>query len=193
MTPEHFEYTPTRADFMDYVKAVAWRLSAARHPSMAARTLRLMGGAAIGLVLFFAFVSADKFCSIPGEPCSLEPFSVFVGAIVSFALVFALVSWLNLRNAKAMVTDGSAYLSPVRMTLLSDRLETFGPSIRCTYDWDAFEEVTTAKRTIILWVDRGVGVYVPRTTFVDAETENAFVTACRTMIEAARGDGDPET
>lgn len=186
MTLEHFEFTPTRAHFMDYAKAVSWRVSSARQPSLTAKLLRLLGGGAIGLVLFFVFVSADTFCAIPGEPCWLQPFSVFVGAIVSFALVFALVSWMNLRNTKAMVEEGSAFLSPTRLTLLSDRLETFGTTIRCTYDWDAFEDVTKGDKTIVLWIDRGVGVFIPRDAFPDAAAEDAFIDTCRTRIESAR-------
>ncbi|MEO1282556.1 MAG: YcxB family protein [Pseudomonadota bacterium] len=185
MAEYQFKYTTKPEHFRAYVAAVPWRLTRAKRNHFGSRAYRIGTGLAIGIVLALAFIAIDQSCQDAASPCWLDPISTINGAIAAFAMFFAANVFYHRQQIQRMVSTEGAYVGPTTISANSERLEAFSEHVRATYDWEAFNGLDQEDNILILWIDRGVGLFIPRTCFASSEAETEFIAFCREQIDRA--------
>ncbi|MEO1206306.1 MAG: YcxB family protein [Pseudomonadota bacterium] len=185
MAEYQLKYTTTNAHFRAYAAAVPWRLSRAKKNHLGSKVFRVGLGITIGMLLLLVFITFDQACKDSVSPCWLDPTSTINGAIIAFA-VFCLANvGLQRSQLHKMVSNDGAFLGPTKLTANYDRLEVFSEHVRATYDWEAFDRIDQEDTILILWIDKGVGVFIPRSCFTDTVNEAEFVAFCKDQIDRA--------
>lgn len=95
--------------------------------------------------------------------------------------------WLRYRKVRRQaVRPGGPTLSEHRLKLAGDGLRTSSPFFENTCRWHAIEEATVHKTVVVLWLEPGMGVVVPRSAFADATAEADFVDRVRALVVEAK-------
>lgn len=183
---DFLEFTLEPDHYKAFAQAVTWRLSQAGQRTLGSIIVRVLLGAIIGLGIFGLYVLADQHCSTPGSACTFHPPSVFVGAFGMFAVMWSIGAWIHARNLRRMVDKGGSWLGENRMRLSDSRVEVFSNSVRTTVDWEAFDSIQREKTVLILWLDRSIGIVVPREAFSDDASEERFIRDFNVRLSAAK-------
>jgi hypothetical protein len=101
-------------------------------------------------------------------------------------IFFVAVNWLNyyIRRRVLVKPDGPT-LSQHSMTIEQGGLHVITPFDDALHRWPLFESVSRYKGIIVLWIEPGMGIVVPRTAFADEAAAAAFVGAASRHIASA--------
>lgn len=114
-----------------------------------------------------------------------RPFAVpemIAGFILGMAVLMA-TTWLSyFRQRHLAVTADGPTLSPHAASLEPDGLRVSGQNFEHTYLWSIFSEVSELKTIIVLWIEPGQGLVIPRSAFADPETASAVINEIKGLI-----------
>ncbi len=121
---------------------------------------------------------------LTGRPFSYLEF--FLGLLIGFGLVAGAL-WVQYTKVRrqAVRPDGPT-LSEHRLRLGGDGLRTSSPYFENTCRWHAIEDATVYETVVVLWLEPGMGVVVPRSAFADQGQESEFVARVRALVAEAK-------
>jgi hypothetical protein len=139
----------------------------------------------VSTLVVAAFLAGAEilFPGLTGEPFAMAEF--VAGFVTGIAVILAVMWRRYYRVSRAALRTDGPTLSEHRLTVAADGLRTFSQLTEGYYRWPAFEEVTVEDGVIVLWIEPGAGVLVPRSAFDSSTTEAAFLQAVRGHIAAA--------
>jgi hypothetical protein len=128
--------------------------------------------------------SADLvYPGLTGQPFAFAEF--FTGLLAGIAVFLALMWPRYSRLSRAAVRPDGPTLAQHRLSVTPDGLRATSRFVDGQYKWFAFEDVTIADGVIVLWIEPGAGVLVPRSAFASPAAETAFLEAVRGFMAAA--------
>ena len=174
------DYQMTLQDLASYQYAVRNRVAALvkRQDGVFKPLLPALG---FILVLFaVAMALAVVIRKVAHRPLA-EP-ELAAGFFVGVAFMLALL-WLNyLRQRRSMVKPGGAVLGAHRAVAEPTGLRVSGKNFEHTFLWPIFESVSLLKSIVVLWMEPGHGVFIPRSAFQDTSAEREFIDYLQTRI-----------
>ena len=149
-------------------------------------------GAAWGRYFLLSFIvaavlaAADvSFPAITGRPFTYPEF--LSGFAVGYLVLFASMSWQYRRYTRAVTKVDGPTTSEHRIRVTEEGLGSKTAFAEGIYRWPAFTEVTVSAGVIVLWMEPGAGLLVPRSAFADPAAETAFLGAVAKFMAAAGG------
>ena len=110
----------------------------------------------------------------------------FLGLIIGVILVTGGL-WLRYRKMRRQfVRPGGPTLSEHCLKLGGDGLRTSSAFFENICRWRAIEEATVHETVVILWLEPGMGVVVPRSAFASAAAEADFLDRVRALAAEAK-------
>jgi len=115
---------------------------------------------------------------------------VAVPELVLGVVLGALAMLAVLRErARSMLRRDGPTLSERRLALSDAGVEIRSATFESLYRWSVIEEVGEYGSLVVLWVEPGTGVVVPRGAFADPAAERTFLDAVRGHMGAAKRAG----
>lgn len=110
----------------------------------------------------------------------------FLGLFIGFGVIAAAL-WVQYTTVRrqAVRPDGPT-LSEHRLRLAGDGLRTSSQFFENTCRWHAIEDATVHETVVVLWLEPGMGVVVPRSAFADQGQESDFVARVRALVAEAK-------
>lgn len=182
-------YQLTREDIAAYHIAVRRRVAATLTRTGGAWKHVLYGSAFGVALLGFAIAAA---VAIPH--LTLRRFGAVemgAGYILGVAFMFASI-WLNYyRQRGVLLKPNGPGLSPHTLILEPQRLRIAGPHFDHVFQWPVFEELTVLKTILVLWIEPGQGLIIPRSAFASEAEAKAFAATLRANIANASAGARP--
>jgi hypothetical protein len=100
----------------------------------------------------------------------------YVAGLLSMVLLFWVLQRRYLRHS---LGDDSPALAELHLRLDPDGIEATGPHATTRYAWPGIRELTEAGDLVVVWLDRALGIAVPKRAFASDE-------ACRSFVETVR-------
>jgi hypothetical protein len=95
--------------------------------------------------------------------------------------------WFRYRKVhRQAVRPGGPTLSEHHLKLGGDGLRTSSPFFENICRWHAIEEATVHETVVVLWLEPGMGVVVPRSAFANTAAEADFVDRVRALVVEAK-------
>lgn len=150
--------------------------------SRVAATLTRTGGwwkhVVLGLAFGLALVAAVVAIAIAIQHVTHRRFAepeMAAGFFLGVAFMFTSI-WLNyFRQRGVLMKPNGPGLSPHTLTVVPQGLRIAGSSFEHAFQWPIFEELTELKTILVLWIEPGQGLVIPRTAFADDAAVKAFV------------------
>jgi hypothetical protein len=165
-------YRLSAQDIADYHFAVRDRLS--RKVRDLGVAFHMAWASVLGAAAAVAFVaSAELLPRLTQRHFANEEFLLGLG----FGMVFFVAaSWLNyfIRRRVLLKPDGPTY-APHSVKIEANGLHLITPFNDTLHRWELFDGVTRYKGVIVLWIEPGMGIVVPRRSFADDAAATAFV------------------
>lgn len=108
---------------------------------------------------------------------------ILSGAVL--ALIPAVM--LRLSTLRSQISDRGPLLGPTSLTLAEDGMTVSRALITTHYKWGAFRSVEIARGAVILPIDEGMGIIIPRIAFKSDTERFEFMAEISRKIEAAKG------
>lgn len=165
------------------------RLSSARIEAIGTQADGNWGAWMVGTFSAAALIAAASltFPAVTGHPFAVAEFTV---GLVSGAAIFTAIAWWRYMRLSRRATraDGPTRAEH-RLNLGDDGLRSSTCFAEVLYRWSAFEGVTSTDEVIVLWIEPGGGVLVPRSAFAAPGAESAFLEAVRRYMGQAKASG----
>ncbi len=170
-----FQYTSNANHWREFASSVQRRITG--QPEVGSQQFTKLLGVAVILasILLLISIAADRQCAAAGVACWIDPLSLALGAILAFFTVVAFGVNLRKKSIDAAVEENGVLLGKREIKLSDDGIEVIGSKNRANYKWDAIKELGKGQSILTLWMERGAGIYVPRSAFADANAEKKFV------------------
>lgn len=115
--------------------------------------------------------------------------SGLVAAILAYllgALSALLFVWsLQRRYLRHYLGDDSPVLAESRLRIAGDGLEATGAHATAKYLWPGIKGFTETADLVVVWIDRALGIVVPKRAFASDEACRSFVDAVRAHLPTA--------
>mgnify|MGYP001819166694 FL=1 len=169
------QYTSNSDHWREFANSVQRRITG--QPAVGSQQFTKLLGVAIilGSILLLISIAADRQCAAAGVACWIDPLSLVLGAILAFLTVVAFGANIRKKSIDSAVEENGVLLGDREIKLSDDGIEVIGSKNRASYKWSAIKELEKGKSILTLWMERGAGVYVPRSAFKDADAENQFI------------------
>ncbi|CAN1724702.1 putative YcxB family protein [Hyphomicrobium sp. 1Nfss2.1] len=117
------------------------------------------------------------FPAVTGNPFAMAEFTA--GLVAGVAIFFAIAWWRYLRLSRRATRADGPTRAEHRLSLGEDGLRSSTCFAETLYRWSVFEDVTATEDVVVLWIEPGAGVLVPRNAFACPAAEAAFLEAVR--------------
>jgi YcxB-like protein len=98
----------------------------------------------------------------------------YFGGVVSMALLFLVLQRHYVRHS---LGDDSPMLAESHLRLDRDGIEATADHATARYAWHGIKEITETCDLVVLWIDRALGIVVPKRAFTSPEACTSFVQA----------------
>lgn len=176
MTEFNLAYQLTRADLSEYQAATMKRVKARARQQGAlnwpAKVLIWLGLAIAAAMVFHVFKATDR----------------EVGTLLAGYLIGAVTVVLALQSkrlTRAMLQDDGPTLSAHKARIDEAALRFDGTFAKARYDWSGIIDATELPAAIVLWLEPGQGVILPKRAFKSETEAKAFLAFAHTQIAAA--------
>lgn len=138
--------------------------------------------------LLFGIMLAGE--HVMGRPLDVPAMLIGLAYGTGFILLQSL--WASyMRRRYSPYSPNGPTLAPHTASFKDDVLIITGPSFEYRYDWSNFEDVTLGPNVLLLWMEPGVVLVMPRAAIGDAAAEVALVENLKGKI--ARAKSLPQT
>jgi len=93
---------------------------------------------------------------------------------------------LRLKTLRMQVSDDGPLLGATKLTIEDDGLRIDRPAVTAKYFWAAFQGVEIVKGAVILPVDNGIGLIVPKAAFASESARLEFSAEIARRLEKAK-------
>ena len=187
MADETLTFDVTFRDFQ-FLQSYMTRRVFARNRSGHAMALLGVVGCAVLLALVIVMVAVSyRFYGIAflGLPYPASFYLLICLCLIAAILCLLPAVKLRLSTLRMQVTDKGPLLGATRLTIEPDGLRLDRPAVTSKYFWTAFQGVEIAKDAIVLPVDNGIGLIVPRNAFASDSARLEFAAALTKRVEEA--------
>jgi hypothetical protein len=108
------------------------------------------------------------------------------GLIIGVVILVVAMRLQSSRAQRRFVRLDGPTLSEHQLSLAGDGLRTSSRMFDFLCRWHAFEDVTVGDGIVVMWIEPGMGVVVPRNAFADQKAETAFVDLVRAHVLEAK-------
>jgi hypothetical protein len=151
-----------------------------------------------GLWLLYAFAAAVLLAAaslllsiLTGLPVVMP--ELLLGFVCGVAMSYILIWWHYAAHSRRAVGSAVRSHGPTlierRCSVGVDGLRSGSTLGEAIYRWAAFDGLTVQDGVIVLWMEPGAGVLLPRSAFAGPEAETAFLGAVEAHLAAAKGSG----
>ena len=177
-------YQLTREDIAAYQFAVRSRVAATLTRTGGAWKHVLFGSAFGVALLGFAVAAAVAIPHLTHR--RFGAVEMAAGFLLGVAFLLASI-WLNYyRMRGVLLKPNGPGLSLHTLILEPQRLRIAGSHFDHVFHWPVFEELTELKTILVLWIEPGQGLVIPRSAFADEAGVTAFADEVRGHITNAR-------
>lgn len=127
------------------------------------------------------------FPAFTGRPFAMAEFTV--GLVAGVAIFTAIAWWRYMRLSRRATRADGPTRAEHRLSVGDDGLRSSTRFVEVFYQWSAFEGVTAMDEVVVLWIEPGGGVLVPRSAFASPGAEALFLEAVRRNMAQARASG----
>lgn len=167
----------------------AFNFAANAHANQHGMLRRLATGIIVGFAFLFLLFAGPILLSklLASKVHELSFINGFMTAF--FALGCVVVVATRRQVARFVRADGHV-LGQRHVRLTHDAVEAWGRHDQARYSWNAFQDVTVAKDLVILWLEPGGALFIPRTAFAAPADEAAFVAIAQERIATSKTRSD---
>lgn len=159
-----------------------------------ARNKGPVGAMLLGIVLCAIFIAMAIVINLqPWRVLNLfglpYPLSAYVALILCLlAAILSLIPAIRLRTQtlRMQISDKGPTLGPTRLTIAVDGLVIERELMSAKYKWAALQSVELAKDAIVLPLEPGIGLIVPKKAFANDAARYAFAADISARIKAAK-------
>jgi hypothetical protein len=113
-----------------------------------------------------------------------ELVAAVLGYVAGLLSMLLLVWVLQRRYLRHYLGDDSPVLAESRLRLVGDGLEATGAHATTKYAWHGIKKLTETADLVVIWIDRALGIVVPKRAFASDE-------ACRSFVDTVRAHHKP--
>lgn len=137
--------------------------------------------------MLYTFLAAALFAGISvlfssraGRPFGLLEFTL--GLVGGVAATLVMMWRRYARYYSRAVRPGGLTMAEHRLSVSEEGVRLRSSLHEALYRWPAIEQMTSDDRIIVLWLEPGAGVAVPRKAFAESAAETAFLDAVRARL-----------
>jgi hypothetical protein len=172
-------YRLTREDHLRYARLVVARA----HEHAGWRGSPVVVALAYGVALLAALHLAHlAFGPLDGGGWIVAGLAFMTGTL--FTLLCTL--YFQRLIQRNFLSDESPSLGEVRLKLDNDGIAATSAAMATKYSWQAIKELSEAGSLLIMWIDRGQGIVVPKGAFASQEARQSFIGAVREQVARGR-------
>ncbi len=166
---------------MDYQFAIRDRLlrSPGRVTPKAEWLRALLFGLACGVIYFGLVWLWPRIAGV-----DLSVAELVLGFLLGAAAAVGAMWWHYAEQRRLMVKPDGPSLGEHVLAISATGISVVGQHFENRYAWPIFEDASRYSGIVILWIEPGMGLIIPRTTFGGEAAEDAFLEAFRGNMRA---------
>ncbi len=167
----------------DYQFAIRDRLS--RSPARRAPKAEWVRGLLFGLacaVIYFGLVWLWP--RVAGAELGIA--ELVLGLLLGMAVAVGAMWWHYAEQRRLMVKPGGPSLGEHALAIDGAGIVITGQNFECRYKWPIFEDASRYSDILILWIEPGAGIIVPRGALGGVAAEDAFLADAKARSAEAK-------
>ena len=189
MAERELRYDTTFADFQ-FLQGYMTRRVAARNRAQHLRALMSVVLCAFLLAMAIVLnVNPYRAIALTGGvlPYPVSFYLILIGLLIAAILALLPAVKLRLKTLRMQVSDDGPLLGPTKLIVEPDALVVDRGRMSARYAWSSFQGVEVAKDAVILPIDNGIGVIVPKSAFASDAERYEFAASIAKRVEAHKG------